>query len=312
MSEKNNKEGVGIVYLTPSSSVSTVFSANSTTSSSGELGQQFIKKKPSQLDASVIKSNPLTTQYNSDINSSFSSSITGPSKSKKSKNTTTGDQGAQALYNPNNKNNEFEIFKELESVLERKADDLEKNLLLKQTEAKGALETSLRDALSDINLHKTETKEELKETRNSVLGTIALFAAFFTFVSVNVNIFTKAETVAQSIIFMLSFWLCIIGFISLFFFFLNKTQNTIWYKSLEFYTTLLCVLFTVILMFLLFKNSNHDSYKKINEEISKIKSENTKLTIENSELNKKISIQLKNMDEQIIELRKNQYQLNNQ
>ena len=52
--------------------------------------------------------------------------------------------------------------------------------------------------------------------------------------------------------------------------------------------------------------------KKINEEISKIKSENKKLTIENSELNKKISIQLKNMDEQIIELRKNQYQLNNQ
>ena len=138
MSEKNNKEGVGIVYLTPSSSVSKVFSVNSTTSSSGELDQQFIKKKPNQLGASVIKSNLLTTQY-SDINSSFSSSITGPSKSKKSKNTTTDDQGGQALYNPNNKNNEFEIFKELESVLERKADVLEKSLLLKQAEAKGAL-----------------------------------------------------------------------------------------------------------------------------------------------------------------------------
>ena len=302
MSENNKRRGVGIVYPTPVSTISTVFPDNS-------AKPPTPNNKFEQCDIAVVKPNQPTTQYSSSINSNYTNSTTIVGTPKKSKSATTSDQRGQTFYN--NKNNEFEIFKELESVLERKAEGLEISLLSKQTEAKSALETSLKEALGDISLHKTETKEELKETRNSVLGTIALFAAFFTFVSVNVNIFTKAETVTQSIIFMLSFWLCIIGFVSLFFFFLNKSQNTIWYKSLEFYTTLLCVILTIVLMFILFKNANHDSYKKINAEITKLKSENTELKIENSELNKKISTQLKDMEEQILELRKNQYQLNN-
>lgn len=208
--------------------------------------------------------------------------------------------------------NEFEKLRNLESILENKAESIEKGLLKKQSTALKSLNTSLSDALKDIDGHKIETKEELKETRNSVLGTIALFAAFFTFVSVNVNIFTKAENVTQSIIFMLSFWLCIIGFISLFFLFLNKSKDTAIHKTIEFGTTIGCILLSVILMYLLFNKSDSDSYKKINDQLIKIQKENDTLRKENTALNEKINKNLKALDEQIIELRKNQYQLNQQ
>ncbi|QCO22286.1 hypothetical protein C9E88_012730 [Acinetobacter cumulans] len=208
--------------------------------------------------------------------------------------------------------NEFERLKNLELILENKADGIEKALLAKQSTALEALNSSLDKALKNIDDHKVETKDELKETRNSVLGTIALFAAFFTFVSVNVNIFTKAENVMQSIIFMLSFWLCIIGFISLFFLFLNKNKDTIIYKTTEFITTASCILLSAGLMFLLFNKSDSESYKKINDKLVKIQKENDTLKKENTALNEKINKNLKALDEQIFELRKNQYQLNQQ
>lgn len=66
----------------------------------------------------------------------------------------------------------------MESILETKAKDIEKGLLSKQSTVLKSLNTSLDNALKDIDKHKIETREELKETRNSVLGTIALFAAF--------------------------------------------------------------------------------------------------------------------------------------
>lgn len=202
-------------------------------------------------------------------------------------------------------------FETIELMFATKAEQLEKSLFKKQQDAIGTVEESQNAALADIDNHKTETKEELKETRNSVLGTIALFAAFFTFVSVNVNIFTKAENVIQSIIFMLSFWLCIIGFIVLFFFFLNKEKGTNILKSVEFYTLISCVLLSSVLMFFLFKSKNQESYQKINARIEKIEKESKSLKDENSKLNDILKKQLESHDNQIFELRKNQYQLNN-
>lgn len=198
----------------------------------------------------------------------------------------------------------------LDAILKQKVDQIEENLLKKQKHALGSLDNKLNDAVDDIDQHKTTTNAELKETRNSVLGTIALFAAFFTFVSVNVNIFTKAENVTQSLIFMLSFWLCIVGFISLFFLFLNKDVNTKIYKTTEFCTTAGCIVLSGILMYLLFKNSDHNSYQKLNEKFISIQNENKKLREENAELNKKIVSKFEFIDDQIMELRKNQYQLN--
>ena len=109
---------------------------------------------------------------------------------------------------------------------------------------------------------------------------------------------------------MLSFWLCIVGFISLFFLFLNKHVDTKIHKTAEFFTTVACIVLSGILMYLLFKNSDQNSYQKLNEKLISIQNENKKLREENAELNKKITSKFVFIDDQIIELRKNQYQLN--
>lgn len=209
-------------------------------------------------------------------------------------------------------NTTVSTYKEELTKLEEKAT---KNLDIHKVELNTLVSTattSFETHKVDIHKQLVEHKDELKETRNSVLGTIALFAAFFTFVSVNVNIFTKAENVTQSIIFMLSFWLCIIGFISLFFLFLNKNKDTIIFKTTEFITTASCILLSAGLMYLLFNNSDSESYKKINDKLVKIQEENDSLKKENFALNEKINKNFKALDEQVIELRKNQYQLNQQ
>ncbi|WP_347460604.1 OST5 family protein [Acinetobacter sp. ANC 7454] len=282
------------------------------TPSSSRASQSYQQELPLDLQYSM-ENQKQTAKIAKDNSFHLSDSIsTNSSKYKSYSSSFTGiDTALDRIYRPNKDSNEYDIFRNLEKLLIAQGNKQETNLLDKLDQAKKSIDASLNQAIADVDSHKLETKQELKETRNSVLGTIALFAAFFTFVSVNVNIFTKAENVIQSIIFMLSFWLCIIGFVSIFFFFLNKTKDTIWNKSLEFYTIIICISFTVILMFILFQSKDIDSYNEINKHLLKIESENKQLKEENSKLNNKILTQLKDVDEQIIELRKNQYQLNN-
>lgn len=64
-----------------------------------------------------------------------------------------------------------------------------------------------------------ESKIELQNVKNSVLGAVAVFAAFFTFVSVNVNIFSKSNAV-ESLALMIVMWICLMGFTYTFFLFL--------------------------------------------------------------------------------------------
>lgn len=64
-----------------------------------------------------------------------------------------------------------------------------------------------------------ESKTELQNVKNSVLGAVAVFAAFFTFVSVNVNIFSKSNAV-ESLALMIVMWICLMGFTYTFFLFL--------------------------------------------------------------------------------------------
>ena len=303
---KNELKDGEVIYPSSKASITSIKSNNTTTFSNTETGGINYKNKlkneieaypKSQTIPNISVQGSSFTSSNRNNNNTLSSTYS--QKNKKS-------EGINFSF----QNNEFEKLKNLELILENRAKNIEQDLLSKQNTALESLNTSLDNALKDIDSHKIETKEELKETRNSVLGTIALFAAFFTFVSVNVNIFTKAENVIQSIIFMLSFWLCIIGFISLFFMFLNKSKDTSTYKTIEFGTTVGCILLSCILMYLLFNKSDSESYEKINIKLEKIKTENDSLKKENSSLNKKINNDLELTNEQIIELRKNQYQLN--
>ncbi|WP_180043769.1 MULTISPECIES: hypothetical protein [unclassified Acinetobacter] len=309
MSDKESKklEDGEVIYPSPKSSITSIGSNNTITFSSTAI--EKLNSEKNSTKTTEQQSIPQTISTARVQGSLFTGAIKNNTKSS-----TVNSQKASEIpiRHFDFQNNEFEKLKNLELILESKADGIEKALLEKQNTALKSLNTSLNKALKDIDAHKIETKEELKETRNSVLGTIALFAAFFTFVSVNVNIFTKAENVMQSIIFMLSFWLCIIGFISLFFLFLNKSKDIAMHKTIEFGTTLGCILLSVILMFLLFNHTDSESYKKINDKLAEIQKENDNLKKENTALNEKIHKNLKVLDEQIIELRKNQYQLNHQ
>lgn len=305
--ETNKPEDGEVIYPSSKSSITSIASNNTTTFLNSAIESLNSKKKStSTIEQTATSQNISNISIKGSISTASIKNDTSSSSSSSQK------YQKQPIMNFGFQNNEFEKLRNLESILESKAESIEKELLKKQNTALQSLNTSLSNALKDIDGHKTETKEELKETRNSVLGTIALFAAFFTFVSVNVNIFTKAENVMQSIIFMLSFWLCIIGFISLFFLFLNKNKDTDIHKTIEFGTTVGCILLSVVLMYLLFNKSDSESYKKINDKLERIQKENDSLKKANSALNKKINNDLKSIDEQIIELRKNQYQLNHQ
>ncbi|HEE5405931.1 hypothetical protein AB3504_08960 [Acinetobacter baumannii] len=300
-----NKSRFDGVFTNKTSSISTTDENNistfTTTSSSNIYNKDTLIPPSTKQDTSFKKGK-----------ASNSSQQTNSVYSDKPNSTTSFsfENSGNKSFNASSLNQQQISFGNFDAILKQKVDNIEENLLTKQQLALGSLDKKLNDAVRDIDKHKADTNTELKETRNSVLGTIALFAAFFTFVSVNVNIFTKAENVTQSLIFMLSFWLCIVGFISLFFLFLNKHVDTKIHKTAEFFTTVACIVLSGILMYLLFKNSDQNSYQKLNEKLISIQNENKKLREENAELNKKISSKFVFIDDQIMELRKNQYQLN--
>jgi uncharacterized membrane protein YdbT with pleckstrin-like domain len=84
-----------------------------------------------------------------------------------------------------------------------------------------------------VEKQASEAKElinkELGEVRNSVIGTIALFAAFFTFVSVDVVVL-KDQAEQKIGLFakfgvILVIWFCLMGFIFTFFLFIRERER---------------------------------------------------------------------------------------
>lgn len=159
----------------------------------------------------------------------------------------------------------------------------------------------LQTAQKALDLNVNKVLSELKEVRNSVLGTIALFAAFFTFVSVNVNIFTKAESVLHALLFMFSMWLCIIGLISTFFYFLN-TKKSLFFRS-EFIITLICIILSGLVIYFLSTPYNDKKNIELKKQLDELNTQNKKINSNNDLLRKEIH-ELKN---DIYELKKNQF-----
>lgn len=161
--------------------------------------------------------------------------------------------------------------------------------------------THLQTAQSTLDVNVNKVLNELKEVRNSVLGTIALFAAFFTFVSVNVNIFTKAESVLHALLFMFSMWLCIVGLISTFFYFLN-TKKSLFLRS-EFIITLICIILSGLVIYFLSIPYNDKKNLEFKKQLNELNTQNKKINSNNDLLRKEIH-GLKN---EIYELKKNQF-----
>jgi hypothetical protein len=179
------------------------------------------EKNPKPENNTSIKFTTSSTAGDSKNSLIFDSSISNVANSKKSSQIVFNDSSLLnsqkiSIDTTSNINKKYpssnsEVF--LEEKLSKYYEALKSNFNKESKNSQDKLFEHLKTAQGSLDTSVNKVLEELKEVRNSVLGTIALFAAFFTFASVNVNIFTKAEGVVHAVLFMFSMWLCIIGLI---------------------------------------------------------------------------------------------------
>lgn len=88
--------------------------------------------------------------------------------------------------------------------------------LEKQSGEIQGFDTSLKNAERKLEVKVKDFETEVVTARNSLLAVIALFASFFTFISISVNIFSKDMSLTTSISVLLVIWSCLISFIFVF------------------------------------------------------------------------------------------------
>ena len=88
--------------------------------------------------------------------------------------------------------------------------------LAKQAEEIQGFDTSLKSAEEKLEEKVKGFEIEVVTARNSLLAVIALFASFFTFISISVNVFSRDMSLATSISVLLVIWSCLISFIFVF------------------------------------------------------------------------------------------------
>lgn len=143
------------------------------------------------------------TSSNSEVNSNFTKS------------------GIESLVwmDLNNKVNDFS--NELNANKRTMADNKRKlnSLISKvaiQTNKITNFDTSLKNAEEKLSEKVSDFEKEIVTARNSLLAVIALFASFFTFISISVNIFSRDMSLSTSISVLLVIWCCLISFIFVF------------------------------------------------------------------------------------------------
>ncbi|WP_180050174.1 hypothetical protein [Acinetobacter sp. YH12105] len=118
-----------------------------------------------------------------------------------------------------------QIIKTIEQQLADQSKNIESSLITSTTDQ---INREVKNKTKDLDKIVLKAEDEIKDARNSVFTTIALFAAFFTFISVNVNIFSKASSIEETLIITILMWSCILGFLILFFYFLDKKIQKIY------------------------------------------------------------------------------------
>lgn len=81
----------------------------------------------------------------------------------------------------------------LELLQEFVKQDIQSRIDGMRPEIEQKIDELVSEAKEKVVQEIADSKVELQQVKNSVLGAVAVFAAFFTFVSVNVNIFSKAN-----------------------------------------------------------------------------------------------------------------------
>ena len=86
----------------------------------------------------------------------------------------------------------------------------------------GGIKSVLEETERNFDREVTVFKDEIRDSRNSILGMIALFASFFSFISVSINIFSKSLDVPTAISIVLVLWICLMSFLYVF---MNALKN---------------------------------------------------------------------------------------
>ncbi len=77
----------------------------------------------------------------------------------------------------------------------------------------------------DIFKIKETLDAEIKDTRGSILSSLALFVGFFSFVSVNVGIYSKAESVFDALLVLTASFVFILMFVVVSIFIIHNKRN---------------------------------------------------------------------------------------
>lgn len=120
------------------------------------------------------------------------------------------------------------------------------------------IKTSIENQKKDLDNQKNELinlKSDLLAERNNIIGSMSLFVAFFTFISINITIFSKVDDIFTALILM--FWMIISISIMLMIFFLfltHKKWDSIFKNPL--FLILLLLIFINIFALYYFNNIN--------------------------------------------------------
>lgn len=80
-----------------------------------------------------------------------------------------------------------------------------------------------------VSTLKKDVEKELTNARNNVIASIGIFAALFAFISVNINIFSRIDSIYPAIAVICSMWVCLVGLIyTMSLFMRNERQSLKW------------------------------------------------------------------------------------
>lgn len=188
----------------------------------------------------------LTTSF-SDQTSGFKISNETSTRSKSDSTSLNIPELLEQLIEVREKQLLTDLNRTIDTKFKDTADQLTDLTESKQKEVKHLFEDEKKNLLQTIS----ESEKSLQEVKNSVLATIAIFASFFTFISVSINIFSKANII-ESIGLLMILWCCIFSFTYTFFLFaFNKWQN--WKYWIPFVLT---ILFSIASLFWISSNNN--------------------------------------------------------
>ncbi|CAI0809909.1 hypothetical protein [Serratia marcescens] len=111
--------------------------------------------------------------------------------------------------------------KKQNDTLQKKMDDIT-DKSSRVTDELESVKSVARDTKTEFDNQVEEFNKDIVASRNSVLGMIALFASFFSFISVSISIFSKSMSLSLSISIVLILWICLVSFLYIFMVSLNS------------------------------------------------------------------------------------------